>query len=199
MNRKILTIMLALILLISAVCACSSQQTGSSERNEINYVTRDNTPVYSEADDTSSCLAYLDEGDNVMVMSYSGVFCKVTTSSNKVGYINRRFLSPDDPMTEATTEVFGEPDPSMSSVEDTVAPTPTPEPEQIECISADPSDYHTDNRDGKEYLGSLTVDGKLDTAWNVRGGDTNNDPNTHGVGQYIDYFFPVGTKLRKTF
>ena len=53
MIRKILVIMLALILLISAVCACSSEQTGSSERNEINYVTWDNTPVYSEADDTS--------------------------------------------------------------------------------------------------------------------------------------------------
>ena len=126
MKRKILVIMLTLILLISAVCACSSEQTGSSENGEINYVTHDNTPVYSEADDTSSCIAYVDEGDNVLVMAYSGVFCKVTTSSNKVGYINGRYLSPDDPITEATTEVNGEPEPSItSSVEETNATAPT--------------------------------------------------------------------------
>jgi len=104
MKRKVLAIMLTLILLISAVCACSSEQTGSSENNEINYVTRDYTPVYSEADDKSACLAYLDEGDFVLVMSSDGQFSKVMTSSNQLGYINSRDLSPDDPMAGATKE-----------------------------------------------------------------------------------------------
>ncbi|GEM_PF-6139285 len=204
MKRPLITILLISITLIAAICGCSSKQTQTSENNKVNYVTRDFTPVYSEADDTSSCIAYLDEGDFVLVMSSDGQFSKVMTSSNQQGYINNRDLSADDPMAGATTDT--EPT-ATSSSDETISPTetsaesvesdptPTPKPERIQCMSADPSDYHTDNRDGKEYLGSLTVDGKLDTAWNVRGGDTNNDPNTHGVGQYIDYFFPVGTKL----
>jgi len=193
MKKSFLGLLLILIALIAAVCACSKEQTDTGENGQINYVTSANTPVYSEADDTSSCLAYLDEGDNVLVMSSYGVFSKVMTSSNKVGYINTRYLSPNEPnMTDVTKDT--EPS-ATSSDEETIVPTPTPTPEQIECISADASDYHTDDRNWKEYLGAFTIDGKLDTAWNVRGGDTNDDPNTKGVGQYIDYFFPTGTKL----
>jgi len=144
MKRPLIITMLISFVLIAAVCGCSSKQTGSSENGEINYVTRNNTPVFSEADDTSSCIAYVNEGDDVLVMSYSGVFCKVTTSSNKVGYINGRYLSPDDPVTEITTEVSSENEPSVSfSVEETIAPAPVPEPTEASAPTSTPTPIPT--------------------------------------------------------
>ncbi len=196
MRRRTLTVIIVFTVLISVVCSCSSGQTGSNESGEINYVIRDNTPVYSASDDTSPKLTFLDEGDHVMVVSSDGQFSKIMISDHLTGYINNRFLSPDDLRSSSSSDGPGRiPDNGGKETTDASVPETVSNPQKIECISVYASDYHTDSRDLTEYVGDLTVDGKLETAWNVRGGDTNDDPNTNGVGQFIDFHFPEGTKL----
>jgi len=85
-------------------------------------------------------------------------------------------------MTTETTESY-----------ETIPPTPVKLSSDSFYVTAS-SYYIQDKGTSKEkhFYPDLAVDGKLKTAWNVRGhdGDT-----TNGRGEYIDFYFDRGTKL----